>query len=101
MQDTGAALQNSCSGWTTNPRLVTGTTSVSQPLLIDTAIFFPGSDGKLYQISTADGTLVGSGFVVESGIRLGGLSTEDWTQLYVGTSSGRSYRINLTGGNLP
>jgi hypothetical protein len=106
VQDTGAALQDSCSGWgaggtATNPRLVPGTTAASQPLLIGTALFFPGSDGKLYQISTADGTLVGSGFVVESGIRLGGVSTEDWTQLYVGTTSGRSYRINLVGGNLP
>jgi len=92
-----------CSDWPTNPRTVTSG-AVAQPLVTGTAIFFPASDGKIYQINTTDGQLyLGTGrpFTVESGIALGGLSTEDWTQLYVGTSSGRSYRINLTGGNLP
>jgi len=69
-----------------------------------TAIFFPGSDGKIYQINTVDGQLYGGTghpFTVESGTALGGISTEDFTQLYVGTSTGRTYRINLVGGNLP
>jgi outer membrane protein assembly factor BamB len=77
-------------------------------MVAETAIFLPGSDGKIYQLNTSDGTLyLGDGrpFTVESGVALGGLSTEDGTQLYVGTSSGtstgRSYRINLTNGNLP
>ena len=105
LQDNGSALIDcpTPNNWPTNPRLVTSG-AVAEPLATGTAIFLPGSDGKIYQINTTDGQLyqgTGTPFTVESGIALGGLSTEDWTQLYVGTSSGRSYRINLTGGNLP
>jgi len=101
VQDNGSALV-ACPSWTTNPR--TGSTTLGEPLVTGTAIFYPVSDGNIYQINTSDGTLYGGTghpFMVESGVTLGGISTEDWTQLYIGTSSGRSYRINLTGGNLP
>ena len=96
--------------WSTNPSIPVTSGTSAEPLLTSTAIFFPSwvtpsGDGKIYQINTADGTLYGGTghpFTVETGpVTLGGLSTEDWTQLYVGTSTGRSYRINLTGGNLP
>jgi hypothetical protein len=102
VQDSGAAL-TACSDWATNPRLVTAG-AVTQPMVLGTAIFFPGSDGTVYQLNTSDGQLylgTGTPFTVEAGTALGGLSTEDGTQLYVGTSGGRTYRINLTGGNLP
>jgi len=101
VQDNGSALV-ACPSWTTNPR--TGSSTLAEPLVTGTAIFFPVSTGIIYQLNTSDGALYGGTghpFTVESGVALGGLSTEDWTQLYVGTSSGRSYRINLTGGNLP
>src|SRR2546421_4036687 len=101
VQDNGSALV-ACPSWTTNPR--TGSSTLAEPLVTGTAIFFPVSTGIIYQLNTSDGTLYGGTghpFTVESGVALGGISTEDWTQLYVGTSSGRSYRINLTGGNLP
>ena len=101
VQDTGAGFTN-CADWTAaNPRIPVAAGTLAQPMVTDTAIFFPGSDGKIYQISTTDGTLVGTPFTVESGTALGGVSTEDLTQLYVGTSTARSYRINLNGGNLP
>jgi hypothetical protein len=100
VEDSGTSL-TPCSDWTVqNPRIVTSG-AVAQPLLLGTAIFFPGGDGRLYQIDTANGLLVGSGFTVQSGVALGGLSTEDGTQLFVGTSTGRTYRIDLVGGNLP
>ena len=102
VQDSGASL-TACSNWATNPRLVTSG-AVAQPMVIGTAIFFPGSDGKIYQINTSDGQLylgTGTPFTVETGTALGALSTEDATQLFVGTSSGRTYRIDLNGGNLP
>jgi hypothetical protein len=103
VHDNGTALTG-CANWTNaNPRLIT-TGAVSQPMVTDTAIFFPGADGKIYQVNTSDGLLYqgdGKPFTVETGVALGGLSTEDLTQLYVGTSTGRSYRINLVGGNLP
>ena len=101
--DTGSALV-ACSAWPTNPRIPVTNGTLAQPMVTDTAIFFPGSDGRIYQINTSDGTLkdgTGRPFTVETGTALGGLSTEDLTQLYVGTSTGRTYRINLTGGNLP
>lgn len=102
VQDTGAAL-TPCSDWPVNPRLVTSG-AVSQPMVIGTAIFFPGSDGRVYQVNTSDGQLylgTGTPFTVEAGTALGGLSTEDTSQLFVGTSGGRTYRIDLNGGNLP
>jgi hypothetical protein len=99
VQDNGLSLI-ACTDWATNPRLIT-TGTAAQPMVTSTAIFFPGSDGKVYQINTSTGQLVGTAFTVETGIALGGISTEDATQLYVGTSTGRSYRINLVGGNLP
>jgi hypothetical protein len=100
VEDSGTSL-TPCSDWTVqNPRIVTSG-AVAQPLLLGTAIFFPGGDGRLYQIDTANGLLLGSGFTVQSGVALGGLSTEDGTQLFVGTSTGRTYRIDLVGGNLP
>lgn len=102
VQDTGAAL-SPCSDWPTNPRLVAAG-AVSQPLVTGTAIFFPASNGRIYQINTSDGQLylgTGTPFTVESGTALGGISTDDHTQLFVGTSTGRTYRINLNGGNLP
>jgi len=101
VQDNGSALV-ACPSWTTNPR--TGSSTLAEPLVLGTAIFFPVSTGIIYQLNTSDGALYGGTghpFTVESGVAPGGLSTEDGTQLYVGTSSGRSYRINLTGGNLP
>jgi hypothetical protein len=107
VQDNGSALVG-CPGWSTNPRSPVASAALAQPLVTGTAIFFPvsdGSGGKIYQINTSDGTLYGGTghpFTVESGtVTLGGISTEDLTQLYVGTSTARSYRINLTGGNLP
>lgn len=100
VEDNGVAL-SACSTWTTNPRSPVVGGSPNQPLISDTAIFYPASNGNIYQINPADGTLVGAPLTVESGIQLGGISTEDLTQLYVGTNSGRTYRINLNGGNLP
>jgi outer membrane protein assembly factor BamB len=102
VQDTGAFL-TACSDWPVNPRTVT-TGVVAQPMASETAIFLPGTDGKIYQVNTSDGALYqddGRPFTVESGVALGGLSTEDGTQLFVGTTSGRSYRIDLVDGNLP
>jgi hypothetical protein len=100
VEDNGSAL-TACSSWSVNPRSPAAGSSPSQPLISDTAIFYPAADGKIYQINPADGTLVGTAFTVESGIQLGGISTEDLTQLYVGSNSGRTYRINLDNGNLP
>jgi hypothetical protein len=100
VQDNGSAL-SACPSWTTNPRQPVAGGSPNEPLMSSTAIFFPASNGNVYQISTTDGQLVGTAFTVESGVQLGGISTEDLTQLYVGTSTGRTYRINLTNGNLP
>ena len=109
VQDNGTSFA-ACTGWGTNPSIPVPNGTSAEPLLTATAIFFPSwvspGDGKIYQINTADGTLhVGSTnnpLTVETGpVTLGGLSSEDWTQLYVGTSNGRTYRINLSGGNLP
>jgi hypothetical protein len=109
VEDTGSTLR-AClnTDWSTNPQSPVASAVLAQPLVTGTAIFFPVSDasgGKIYQINTSDGQLyqtTGHPFTVESGtVTLGGISTEDLTQLYVGTSTARSYRINLTGGNLP
>lgn len=102
LQDSGSAL-TPCADWSVNPRTVT-TGNTSQPLVLDSAIFYPGSDGKVYQVNTADGQLyegTGHPVTLESGILLGGISTEDGTQLFIGTNSGRTFRVDLVSGNLP
>jgi len=84
------------------------TCTAAEPLVTGTAIFFPCTTSTntavIYQINTSDGSLYGGTghpLTIETSTALGGISTEDLTQLYVGTGTGRTYRINLTGGNLP
>jgi hypothetical protein len=110
-----------------NPTYVFGTdglaaqvTPVSAPMLLEPNLFMGGGDnggghegrGHLFQINTADGsvyyTTPGSGlpqpFQVDSSTVLGDLSTSSEADaLYLGSASGRLYRINLSGsyGNLP
>lgn len=58
-EDSGSAL-TACSGWSVNLRSPAAGSSPSQPLISDTAIFYPAADGKIYRINPADGTLVGT-----------------------------------------
>jgi outer membrane protein assembly factor BamB len=110
--DNGSALVG-CSDWPTNPQTLSSaspavTCTAAEPLVTGTAIFFPCTTSTntavIYQINTSDGSLYGGTghpLTIETSTALGGISTEDLTQLYVGTGTGRTYRINLTGGNLP
>jgi len=112
VQDSGSALAG-CSNWPTNPQTLSSaspavTCTAAEPLVTGTAIFFPcttsTNNAVIYQINTTDGSLyqgTGRPLTVETTASLGGISTEDLTQLYVGTSTGRTYRINLSSGNLP
>jgi outer membrane protein assembly factor BamB len=112
VQDSGSAMAG-CSNWPTNPQTLSSaspavTCTAAEPLVTGTAIFFPcttsTNNAVIYQINTTDGALyqgTGRPLTVETTASLGGISTEDLTQLYVGTSTGRTYRINLSSGNLP
>ena len=91
---------------TTNPatwkRKPVASGTVSQMLPSDTALWVGGSDGNLYQVNLTTGALEGSSFAVGGGgTALGPVSTETGSELYVATSTGRLYKITLTGGNLP
>ncbi|MEK6562665.1 MAG: PQQ-binding-like beta-propeller repeat protein, partial [Candidatus Binatota bacterium] len=68
------------------------------PLLLE-KIFVGSSDGTVHQL-----TLTGTDekqFTVETGVTVGDVSTEDTGQIFVGTSTGKLYKINLTNGALP
>jgi hypothetical protein len=91
---------------TTNPatwkrKPVAGGT-VSQMLPSDVSLWVGGSDGDLYQLNLASGLQEGSSFPVGGGTNpLSAVTTETGDELYVATSTGRLYKITLTGGSLP
>ena len=85
--------------WKTKP-VAAGT--VSQILLGDGRLWAGGSDGKIYQLSSATG-VVETSFTVGGGtLGLGPISTETGGELYVTTTDGRLYKIALDAqGSLP
>jgi hypothetical protein len=91
---------------TTNPatwkrKPVAGGT-VSQMLPSDVSLWVGGSDGDLYQLNLTSGLQEGSSFPVGGGTNpLSAVTTETGDELYVATSTGRLYKIMLTGGDLP
>jgi outer membrane protein assembly factor BamB len=85
--------------WSTRP--VAGGT-VSQLLPGDTAMWVGGSDGRLYQLNLTTGAQEGAAFVVGGGtLSVGPVSTETGFELYVTTTDGMVYKVDLGGGSLP
>jgi hypothetical protein len=89
-----------CPEWPVNPRRPVASGTVSVPLVGDLALWVGGSDGRLHELNLGTGA-VDRTFLVESAATLGDVSTDDLSRLYVGSSSGRVYRIDLIGGSLP
>jgi PQQ-like domain len=110
-----------CTDWSINPVYIhsgptlngnsSGATKLGAPMLLEPHFWAGGQSGGtldfgqgvLFQINTANGTLEKT-FTVDSGNNLGDLSTSSTADaLYVGSSAGRLYRINLGGvyGSLP
>ena len=95
-----------CADWPTNPVTPLPGGFVAQPLMGDTQLWFGGTDGQVHQIGLVDGSLHPTPFLLESGVTLGGVSAEvSWdgyiTGMYVGSGSGRVYKIDLSTGSLP
>jgi hypothetical protein len=93
-----------CGDWTTNPQAQSGVTFTAV-VLGDGALFMGGSDGKLYQVDSTTGARV-KRFTVEDGVSLGAPSAQvdgfgNVVALYVGSNSGKVYKITLSGSNLP
>jgi hypothetical protein len=60
-----------------------------------------GSNGTLYQLSLATGSIVKTFAVGPGNLTLGPVTTETGDELYVTTSDQTLYKISLTGGSLP
>jgi hypothetical protein len=60
-----------------------------------------GSNGTLYQLSLATGSIVKTFAVGAGTLTLGPISTETGDELYVTTSDQTLYKISLTNGSLP
>ena len=84
--------------WKTKP--VSGGT-VSQMLISDVYAWVGGSNGTLYQLSLATGSVVKTFAVGGGTLTLGPISTETGNELYVTTSDQTLYKISLTNGSLP
>jgi hypothetical protein len=110
-----------CTDWPTNPVYIhsgpvvngnsSGATLLGAPMLLEPHFWAGGQaggtgdfgKGVLFQISTVDGSLEKT-FTVDSSSNLGDLSTSTTADaLYLGSSGGRLFRINLNGvyGSLP
>jgi hypothetical protein len=110
-----------CTDWPTNPVYIhsgptlngnsSGATPLGAPMLLEPHFWVGGQAGGtgnfgrgvLFQISTVDGSLEKT-FTVDSSTSLGDLSTSTTADaLYMGSTAGRLYRINLDGvyGSLP
>ena len=84
--------------WSVQP-VAAGTVSHIMPL--EASLWAGGSNGTLYQLSLADGTIEKT-FVVGDGTRsVGPVSTDSIDNLFTSTSDGRVYRILLTNQSLP
>jgi len=88
-KDTGAAA-GACANWTADSTVA----GASTPLLLD-KLFVGSTDGNVYQIDPATGGTPERSFAVPGGGTVGSPSTEDGTQLFVGTSGGKIFKINL------
>ncbi|MGH7343018.1 MAG: hypothetical protein ACREKH_21240, partial [Candidatus Rokuibacteriota bacterium] len=110
--------------WTNNPAYIhsggpigitngvsSGATIVGSGMLLEPSFWVGGAaggtgdfgQGTLFQIDTTNGSLA-KAFVVDTEATIGDLSTSVTADaLYMGTSAGRLYRINLSGsyGSLP
>jgi hypothetical protein len=95
-----------CAGWTVNT-----VAAASTPLLLN-KLFVGSSDGKVHQINITPGASFGAdekqvnvdltGCAGPGPCTVGDVSTETAGEIFVGTSAGKIYRINLNGsGELP
>ncbi len=84
--------------WKTKP-VASGT--VSQMLISFDYAWVGGSNGTLYQLSLATGSIVKTFAVGAGTLTLGPISTETGDELYVTTSDQTLYKISLTNGSLP
>jgi hypothetical protein len=65
------------------------------------SLWVGGSNGVLYQLSLASGSVTRTMTVGGGTLALGPVSTETAGELYVGSSDGTLYKIGLTGESLP
>jgi outer membrane protein assembly factor BamB len=96
VQDNGGS-GSACTGWT-----VTNVPGAATPLLLD-KLFVGANDGTIRQINLGTG-VDEKQFPAAStldGTPLGAISTETGNELFVGTSGGKIFKINLTSGALP
>ena len=84
--------------WKTRP-VASGT--VAQMLPANTSLWVGGSNGTLYQLSLATGAVTTTLTIGAGTLSVGPVSTETTGELYVGTTDGTLYKIQLTGESLP
>lgn len=95
LQDPGPGAPPSpatpCSGWAAATTAVPGP---STPLLVD-ALYVGSTNGSVYAIDPATGAVTKT-FTVGDGTRpVGDVSTEEGTEIFVGTTEGKLYKLPL------
>jgi hypothetical protein len=67
----------------------------------NTSLWVGGSNGTLYQLSLATGAVTKTLTVGAGTLSVGPVSTETTGELYLGTTDGTLYKIQLTAESLP
>jgi outer membrane protein assembly factor BamB len=102
LQDNGSSA-SPCAGWGGWPVYARTPVAGASTILLMDYIFVGSSDGKVHQLDVstgADGTPFPAASTLD-GTQVGDVSTETGGEIFVGTSGGHIFKINLVGGALP